>query len=335
MSEQFSFNGSVIAAASTQISSSSGSKSFNNPQIQNFLSKLDEKADISSLDLPSLVGQLSALHDLCLVSEEHKAAAEEIVKTQQFLTSYLQNLVLNLGKLCDVFHGLCQLSTDKAVKPKSEELVLMKTQLLNGLNVKIPEPPAPEAKKTPRSDTDKPVLNYKEMKEPELKRLSDTGNVDAQFEYAMRLRTGENGVLRNLKESVRYMKSSADGGNSDAQYEYGYLLFHGKGVSLDIEDATRYFKMSAEQNNPNGQYRYGYSLYSGKGCPKDFPKAAQYLQAAADQGIVGAQYFYGYFLMRGLGIPKNLVDAKTYLTKAADEGDKRARDALKELSSYR
>lgn len=87
---------------------------------------------------------------------------------------------------------------------------------------------------------------------PELVKKAMAGDAKAQFILSACYSSGE-GVTRDMKEAVRWLKRSAVQGDARAQYILGGCYLYGQGVTQDSKEAVKWFTKSAEQGNENAK----------------------------------------------------------------------------------
>ena len=180
---------------------------------------------------------------------------------------------------------------------------------------------------------------YNAMLHPELKqnpsvnikRLADEGSIDAIFQYAVMLYTG-NGIDLNYEESLKYFKMAADKGHIVSAYNYGYMLLQGLGAVVNILEAAKYLKIAADGNFPKALLTYATLLMNGNGIPKNMKGAAHYFHVLANLGDPDGMYGYGTLVLFGIGVPVNEGEGLHYLFEAYKMG---IRDAYNKIKQYR
>lgn len=73
------------------------------------------------------------------------------------------------------------------------------------------------------------------------------------FKLALRHERGV-GVVKDMKEAVRYYKRAADKGHDSAQFNLGRYYSKGVGVAKNEMEAARYFKLAADQGHSKAQF---------------------------------------------------------------------------------
>ena len=155
-----------------------------------------------------------------------------------------------------------------------------------------------------------------------LKRLADIGEEGAMVDYANNLVQGK-GITSNYKEAVKYYKKAADCQNMEGLFNYAYLLSHGKGIKKDERRAVYYYQLAADLGDVNGCYQYALMLHKGKGVRQDCKKAEKYYKKAIFMGDVEAMVNYSTMLRDG-SLPVDLIGSKKYSKMAADLGNEKA-----------
>lgn len=152
---------------------------------------------------------------------------------------------------------------------------------------------------------------------PEMKRMADQGDVNAQNRYALMLLNGE-GLSQDLEGARYYYKKAADQGDSDAQYRV--MILDGEGEKKDPKDALLYFKIGDDQRHQVNCYNYANMLYKNKDCEADLIEARRCFKLSADMGFASAQYNYAIMVYQGEGGEKDLKEARAYFKMAAEQG---------------
>ena len=94
--------------------------------------------------------------------------------------------------------------------------------------------------------------NYKEALRWFMK-AAEQGNADAQLKTGYLYRQGQ-GVPQNNKEALRWIMKAAEQGLADAQFNTGALLMEGReGVQRDLRTALKWVRLAAAQGHPNGK----------------------------------------------------------------------------------
>ena len=205
----------------------------------------------------------------------------------------------------------------------------------------------------------------------ELIRLSEKGDVAAQFKLGLRYYKGE-GIKIDRKKAAYWWHTAAKQGDSSAQFNLGYCYNHGEGVNRDLSKAISWYQkaleqgnekakknielcqkekdgggiygdwyglqvknelMSAKRGNPDAQNSLGFSYAFGVGVDSDWGEAVFWWQKAAEQGHISAQNNLGAYYKNGDGLERDLKKAYYWLSKAAEHGDKKAQDNLRSLEA--
>ncbi len=162
-----------------------------------------------------------------------------------------------------------------------------------------------------------------------------------------------NGVQKDFRKAIEWLRKAASQGHSRAFYLLGYSYEFGYGVSKDLPRAIEYYHKAAELDNIDAQYVIGTLYLSGNGVKKDITKAMEWLRKAAEQGYVyaqmnlgdlyvnekndyksanmwylkaaeqgspTAQYNLGINYQEGRGVEKDITKAMEWFQKAAEQG---------------
>ncbi len=73
------------------------------------------------------------------------------------------------------------------------------------------------------------------------KQLAKQGDANAQYNVALCLASGREGVNIDTNEAINYFKASANGGVADAAYALGIAYGTGNGVEQDFKAAHHWF----------------------------------------------------------------------------------------------
>lgn len=126
-----------------------------------------------------------------------------------------------------------------------------------------------------------------------------------------------------------YLKA-AQRGNLNSQLQMGNALRSGlNGVPKDLMAARYWFEAAAVQGSPLALDMLGDFYEKGVGGVNADPvKAADYYRLAANRGVVTAQESLAEMLHFGKGIPKNIIEAREWYSKAAEAGSESAQKAM-------
>ncbi|MBI3775914.1 MAG: sel1 repeat family protein [Gammaproteobacteria bacterium] len=203
-----------------------------------------------------------------------------------------------------------------------------------------------------------------EVPEPvlvELQHNAQQGNLDAQYQLAMKYLNGD-GVPSDLPMALKWLRKSVDGGHLRAEYQLGIMYRDGVGVPKDLELAMRWLRVaagsghtqaqtaydalnraqltrefdklqaSAQAGDAAAQYALGRNYLTGKAPQAVNPaQALAWLTRAAEQQQADAQYEVGVIYKDGSSVPRDLERAKLWLGKAAAQGHVKAKVALQDI----
>jgi TPR repeat protein len=96
------------------------------------------------------------------------------------------------------------------------------------------------------------------------------------------------GVSKDEKVAVKWLRKSAEQGNSKAQADLGACYFSGRGVPVDEAEGFKWSKKAAEQGDPAAQCNLGFKYFEGKGVHEDKKEALKWFRKASEQGIIQA-----------------------------------------------
>ena len=177
---------------------------------------------------------------------------------------------------------------------------------------------APSQNSTPKSE---PNINYLDF--GEVAALAEAGNVEAQYNLALRYDAGI-GTTKDSERAWEWFRKSADGGFIPAKVSLAWRLGQGETTLERQREAFELYLVAAKSGNLEAQFLVGECYRDGKGTGRDQREAIRWLRAAADQGLAIAQYNLGVAYDQGNGVSANPVKAAEYYRKAAEQGHKLA-----------
>lgn len=121
------------------------------------------------------------------------------------------------------------------------------------------------------------------------------------------------GVSKNLKEAVKWIRLAAEQGNALAQFNLGISYKNGQGIPWSIVEAFKWIRLAAEQGFAEAQYTLGLMYYRGEGTPWDYKEAYAWLSVSAANGFEDAVSWSDRIAKRNL-TPEQLAQAQL-LTK--------------------
>jgi TPR repeat protein len=160
-------------------------------------------------------------------------------------------------------------------------------------------------------------------------KAADAGDAIAQFRLGSLLFFGKNGVKKNEKVGLGWIRRAADQQNVEALYTLGQALERGDGVKKNPSEALALFTRTAELGFPLGQTKVGSLFAAGDIVARDERTAVSWFRKAADQGFAEAQYRLGDMYQQGRGVARSDAEADKWFALAAAQGHERARKALK------
>jgi TPR repeat protein len=132
-----------------------------------------------------------------------------------------------------------------------------------------------------------------------------------------------------IPEAHAALFEAAQQGNANAQWNAAVMLAHGQdGIARDEQQAFVWCQQAAEQGFAPAQATLGLMYSAGQGTEKDLDKAMELLEQAALQGDVEAQYNLAVLQEQELEGDQNLQQALAWFAKAAEQGLPAAQDRL-------
>ncbi len=153
---------------------------------------------------------------------------------------------------------------------------------------------------------------------PQLQRLANQGNADAQFLLAQRLAQGS-GVKQDFKQAFHWLKQASGQEHAAAMNYLGLCYCNGIGTEKNLEQAFQLFHESAAKQNSEGQYNLGYCYYYGEGTALDYKQAVYWFERAAQKRHLEAMNKLGECYKNGQGVKQNYTKALHYFQMAANE----------------
>ncbi len=164
----------------------------------------------------------------------------------------------------------------------------------------------------------------------DLEAWAKRGDADAQFEYALRLLTGED-MKKDEKAGVEWMEKAANQKHLRAQFVMGSLYEDGAGVKKDEAKAVEWYRKSAENGFAPAQFALAMAYDLGRGIKQDPAKGTEWLQKAADQNHPQSQTALAAKMERGVGVTKNPSKAALLYLRAAQQDHVQAMSRLANL----
>lgn len=166
------------------------------------------------------------------------------------------------------------------------------------------------------------LLQFFALDSEDLKAKADSGNVDAQSKYGLKLLYGQD-VKEDPFTALRYLKLAADSADPYAQLHYSICLIHGHGIKKNEAAGQEYF--SLYYKNPKTiecETVFTYDFLVSK-IGKEIQDANEELKKARN-GDSDAMFQYGCRCLEGLGVRLNKKRGIHYIKKAAKAGNKKA-----------
>ncbi|MCX6926240.1 MAG: tetratricopeptide repeat protein [Verrucomicrobia bacterium] len=165
-----------------------------------------------------------------------------------------------------------------------------------------------------------------------LRKAADSGVPRAQCLLGLAFSSGD-GVKLDKAEGVRWLRRAAEKGLAEAQYDLGMCFANGDGVPKNAVEAIEWYRKAAEQYLPEAEAELGSCYLDGLGVPKDIPEGVRWTRRAAEHGFAPAQNTFGLCYLKGKGVTKSNTEAYKWFALAAAKGDERADDARLNLAS--
>ena len=183
-----------------------------------------------------------------------------------------------------------------------------------------------------------------------LRQWAKFGNAPAQYRLAHALvedaLTKSMGAKKNMKEGMKWYRSSAKQGHMGAQTNLAMVLFF---RLKEYKEAVSWAsQVAANQKVPpilkrDVQFALGVASAEGRGASQDYAESAKwfycaveqghvkaqaYLRRIAEQGGVQAQINLGVMYHKGIGVARDDKEAAKWIRLAAKQGDAQAQSNL-------
>jgi len=163
-------------------------------------------------------------------------------------------------------------------------------------------------------------LEERDQAVDEMKRLAESGDMNAQYLMGKLLRYGPL-LIPNSVKSRHWLEQAAAQGHVMAQYALGKLLLSDDVEVRDLQEGLRRLRNAAENGNHYAAYCLGKEYLRGKTVGRDIDRAIQLLSASASQGNQYAQYVLGKLYLQGKEVGKDREAAEYWLTQSANQGN--------------
>ena len=168
----------------------------------------------------------------------------------------------------------------------------------------------------------------------ELEEKAAAGDMDAQYELAMKLIYGDGADEDNFR-AAQLLEVAALQGHREAAYNLGVCYHYGHGVDVDLRTAYQLYLRSAMQGYGKGLALVGDFYAEGICVRQSWREAIKwYLDATASTDLSAAgyaEYKLACILANGNGVEQDIEGAKEWFQKAIDHGEDRAKEALEQL----
>jgi len=149
---------------------------------------------------------------------------------------------------------------------------------------------------------------------------AELGDAKAQWNLALMLISGSQGVKKDLKQAFVLCQKAALQGFVPAQASLGILYARMK----KPDKAAEWWQVAAGQGDPEAQFNLANAYSKGQGITQDAALAADWLTKAAEQGVTSAQAKLGLLYATGDGVMLDPVEAHKWFVIASQKGDKAA-----------
>lgn len=163
-------------------------------------------------------------------------------------------------------------------------------------------------------------LKERDQAVDEMKRLAESGDMNAQYLMGKLWRDGPLLIPDTVKARVWFEQAAAQG-HTTAQYALGKLLLSDDVEVRDLQECMRWLETAAENGSHYAAYRLGKEYLREKIVEKDTVKAVDYLTQSAEGGNEYAQYILGKLYLQGKEVGQDQKAAEYWLTQSAAQGN--------------
>lgn len=153
--------------------------------------------------------------------------------------------------------------------------------------------------------------------DPELKKMCDAGDADAQYFRGFNLVNGIN-IEKNEAAGVRLLEQAHVQGHKSAAVELAACYYYGDGVERNYDTAYRLLRENQTSTNKKAQFLLGRCYYHGLGTAQDYDRAFRHFKRAAELGHGAAKDYLGDCYHLGNGTDVDYVQAVKWYHDAAD-----------------
>lgn len=162
-------------------------------------------------------------------------------------------------------------------------------------------------------------LEERDQAVDEMKRLAESGDMNAQYFMGKLLRDGPLLIPDSVK-ARRWLEQAAARGHVTAQYALGKLLLSDDVEVRDLQEGLRWLRTAAENGSHYAAYRLGMEYLKGKIIGKDADRAVECLTQSAKGGNQYAQYVLGKLYLQGKDVVQDQEVGEYWLTQSAVQG---------------
>jgi len=161
-----------------------------------------------------------------------------------------------------------------------------------------------------------------------LEKKAQKGDAVAQYELALKYKSGTDTSKQNTGLFIKWLTSSANSGFSKAQYDLGLCYLWGSNMAKDNEQAIHWLKKSAHQQYALAQYALGMHYIENYDQSISVNEIIDFLEAAGENGKSDGFYQLGMMYEDCLLVQKEIEKAIEYFSKAISKGNTDAKIRL-------
>ena len=165
-----------------------------------------------------------------------------------------------------------------------------------------------------------------------LKKAAESGDVEAQYQFALLIENIFDRKAPENRESFRWMKVAADAGHSAASYCLGNFYRDGTWVDENYRKAYECYLKAAKQGNSDGMEQLGNFYANGIIVPENQDMAFALYQRSAELGNPKGMCQLGLCYLAGAGCRQEIGLALYLISQAASTGHPAVIPLLQQVS---
>ncbi len=161
--------------------------------------------------------------------------------------------------------------------------------------------------------------------------LALKGNLEAQYRLAKIVRSGSQGLRKDMGSAITLLTDAATKKHAASQFEMGVMYEAGLGVEKNDAKAVEWYGKAAEQNHAAAQRNLGLMILYGRGTKTDAKRAADLFEKSASANDGWAMNNLAALYEQGWGVKPDQSKARNLYVRAAALGITIAETNIKRL----